>query len=173
VIGSCSTLPVILTSTGTGPVTISQVSLTGTGFTDSGLSLPYTLPAGQNTDLAITFCPTTGSGVTGSVAVVSNAPNSPALVSLSGTGQQPPHSVVLSWSASTSPGVAGYNVFRSKVSGGPYTQINTSLVAATSYTDNSGALQAGTSYYYVTTAVNSTGVQSGNSNQASATIPSN
>ena len=173
VIGSCSTLPVILAATGSGPVTISQVSVMGPGLTASGLSLPYSLSPGQNTDLSITFCPITGAGVTGSVSVVSNASNSPAVVSLSGTGQQPPRYVVLSWSASTSPGVTGYNVFRSNVSGGPYIQVNTSLVVATSYTDNSSALQAGTTYYYVTTAVNSTGIQSGYSNQAAATIPSN
>lgn len=45
------------------------------------------------------------------------------------------HNVVdLSWTASTSI-VAGYNMYRGKVSGGPYTKINTSLIAGTTYTD--------------------------------------
>ena len=56
-----------------------------------------------------------------------------------------------------------YNVYSSTTSGGPYTEITS--VTTLSYT-NTG-LTNGTTYYYVVTAVNSSG-QSGNSNQASA-----
>jgi hypothetical protein len=45
----------------------------------------------------------------------------------------------LSWVAATVPAggspIAGYNVYRSKVSGGPYSKINTSLVTAVTYVD--------------------------------------
>jgi hypothetical protein len=45
------------------------------------------------------------------------------------------HSVSLSWTASTST-VAGYNVYRSKVAGGPYTKINPAEVAGLAFTDS-------------------------------------
>jgi fibronectin type 3 domain-containing protein len=55
------------------------------------------------------------------------------------------------------------------VNGGPYTLINTSLVTGVSYTDT--AVQSGVTYFYVTTAVDSSGVESLDSNQVTAVIP--
>jgi fibronectin type 3 domain-containing protein len=78
------------------------------------------------------------------------------------------HSVSLSWSASTST-VSGYNVYRSTVSGGGYTKVNTSLVGGLTYTDST--VLALTTYYYVTTAVDSNNVESIFSNEVSAVIP--
>ena len=80
------------------------------------------------------------------------------------------HQVTLNWNASTTPSVT-YNVYRGRVSGGPYSQINPSAVTALSYVDTSVA--AGQAYYYVVTAVSSINVESGYSNQSMATIPSN
>jgi len=77
-------------------------------------------------------------------------------------------SVVLSWTASTSP-VVGYNAYRSTISGGQYTKLNSSLIATTSYTDQT--VQSGSTYYYVATAVDSQGNESSYSNQAVATVP--
>ncbi len=77
--------------------------------------------------------------------------------------------VALSWTASSSPGIAGYNAYRSTTSGGPYTKLNSSLISTTSYMDL--AVQDGYTYYYVTTAVNSQGQESAYSNQAVATVP--
>lgn len=77
--------------------------------------------------------------------------------------------VQLSWDASTSKGIIGYNVYRGPNSGGPYTQINPSLDPNLTYTDNN--VQPGQTYYYVTTAVNSDYSQSGYSNQTEAVIP--
>ncbi len=68
----------------------------------------------------------------------------------------------LTWSASS--GATSYNVKRSTNNGGPYTQV--SSPTSTSYTDSS--LTNGTTYYYVVSAVNSTG-ESANSAQASVT----
>jgi fibronectin type 3 domain-containing protein len=65
--------------------------------------------------------------------------------------------------------VVGYNVFRGSASGGPYSKINSALEASTAYTDN--AVAAGQTYYYVTTAVDGSGSESGYSNQALAVIP--
>jgi hypothetical protein len=78
-------------------------------------------------------------------------------------------SVSLTWTASTSL-VSGYNVYRGTQSGGPYTLLNSSLDTDTTYTD--ATVQTGQSYYYVATAVNSSGAESAYSNQAEATVPS-
>jgi hypothetical protein len=78
------------------------------------------------------------------------------------------HAVQLRWNASTSV-VGGYNVYRGTTSGGPYSKLNTSLVNALTYTDS--GLAPSTTYYYVTTAVSSEGIESNDSNQASVQIP--
>jgi hypothetical protein len=86
------------------------------------------------------------------------------------TGLIAPHTVTLTWSASTSSNVIGYNVYRGTQSGGPYTKLTTaSLVSGTSYTDTT--VLAGQTYYYVTTAVNNSNVESAYSNQAQAVVP--
>ncbi len=81
------------------------------------------------------------------------------------------HSVALTWIASSTPTVTGYNVYRSTVSGTAYAKINSSLVLAPliSYTD--ATVLNSTTYYYVTTSVDASGVESAFSNEASAAIP--
>jgi ABC-type oligopeptide transport system substrate-binding subunit len=88
-------------------------------------------------------------------------------INFTGTVQQA-HSVALSWNASTS-AVIGYNVYRSTLSGTGYTRMNSALLAVLAYTDTT--VQSGTTYYYVTTAVDSTGIESAYSNEAKAIIP--
>ena len=78
------------------------------------------------------------------------------------------HTVTLTWQAG-SPNTAGYNVYRGTVSGGPYARINMALQAATSYVDNT--VQAGNTYFYAVTSVDSNGMESAFSNQVTAVIP--
>jgi len=66
------------------------------------------------------------------------------------------HQVNLAWTASTD-GVDGYNVLRSQVSGGPYTQVNTALVATTAFSDNGPFSNLGP-YFYVAASVKGTAV---------------
>jgi hypothetical protein len=80
------------------------------------------------------------------------------------------HYVTLNWTASTSSNVTGYNIYRATVSGGPYTKLTATPVSATTYTDT--AVQAGQTYYYVATAVDSSSNESTYSNEAQAVIPS-
>jgi fibronectin type 3 domain-containing protein len=88
---------------------------------------------------------------------------------LTGNGAAPPqHSVNLSWNETST--VVGYNVYRGSQSGGPYTKINSALDASTTYSD--GSVQAGQIYYYVTSAVDSSGAESGYSSQIQASVPS-
>ncbi|MGB2635563.1 MAG: putative Ig domain-containing protein [Candidatus Acidiferrum sp.] len=79
------------------------------------------------------------------------------------------HSVTLNWTASPSSGVTGYNVYRSTVNGSGYAKINPSPVAGLTYTD--GTVAASQTYYYVTTAVDAAGDESGYSEVFQAVIP--
>lgn len=160
---------VSLKNTGNSNVTISAISVTGAGFSDSGVNAGLILTPNQSATLNVTFAPTTGGTVTGSVTIASNASNSPQTIALSGTGTTA-HSVGLSWSASSSSDVAGYNVYRGTVSG-TYSKINSSPLSNTSYTDASVQSGQDITYYYVVTAVDSSGAESTDSNQATATVP--
>jgi cephalosporin-C deacetylase-like acetyl esterase len=134
----------------------------------SGISLPATIPAGQSASFTVTFTPTASGTASASLSFSSNASNSPAVQSLTGTGTAATqHTVDLSWTASAD--AVGYNLYRGQVSGGPYTMINTALDGTTSYIDST--VVSGQTYYYVATAVNSESQESGYSNQATAVIP--
>ena len=160
---------VTITNTGNANITISQISVSGTGYSLTGGSTPVTLTPSQNLILVAQFSPLAAGSVSGSISIVSNASGSPASVTLSGTGVAPvQHSVTLSWNGSTSV-VSGYNVYRSTVSGSSYVKINTSLDSGLGFTDTT--VQSGTTYYYVTTAVDASNNESAFSNEVPAVIP--
>src|SRR5262249_13165594 len=148
-LGSYSTKSVVLNNTSTTSITISQANVAGREFGITGLSLPLTLAAGQNSTFSVVFDPRSAGAVAGSVSLVSTATNSPTAEARSGAAI---HVVDLSWLASTST-VAGYNVYRGTVSGGPFTKLNSSLITGTTYVDLT--VQAGQTYYYHATAVDS------------------
>ena len=79
------------------------------------------------------------------------------------------HSVSVTWNASTTSGLAGYNVYRGTVSGGPYSRITSTPTTALQFTDN--AVAAGQTYFYVVTAVSGSGVESVTSNEMKVTVP--
>jgi Abnormal spindle-like microcephaly-assoc'd, ASPM-SPD-2-Hydin/Protein of unknown function (DUF1573) len=165
------TQEVTLTNTGNSSLTISGATISGTGLTATGVSNNTTLGAGQTAVLVADFTPKAAGSVTGSIKITSSASNSASItVPVTGTGvSAAAHVVTLNWQASTTSGVIGYYVFRSTVSGGPYTQLAGSVISGTSYSDSN--VTAGTEYYYVVTAVNSNGSQSSYSNQVTATVP--
>ncbi len=125
IVGTNAQLQGTLTASGAS-VTVTSDTLTGAAFALSGLpSYPIVIPAGQNVQYTVTFTPSATGAASGSLSFTSNASNSPAVESLTGTGTPPPqHSVNLSWTASNSQGVTGYNVYRGGTSGGPYSKIN-------------------------------------------------
>jgi len=160
-----------LKNTGNVSITLSKVTVTGSGFGVTNLASGLALSPQQQASFQVSFDPASAGAVTGSLSVTGNGLSAPLSMSLTGTGQAATsnsHSVALSWGASTS-SVAGYYVFRGSVSGGPYSQVNPSTVTSLGYTDSS--VSAGATYYYVVTSVDSSGVQSVYSNQVSATIP--
>jgi len=169
-VSSNSARSVTLTNAGNSSVTISNVTVAGAGFNASGVSSGLILAPGQTASLTATFAPSGAGSVTGKVSVASNATNSPDSISLSGTGVAASvnHSVSLSWSPSTST-VVGYNTYSAAQSGGPYTKLTGAPVAATSYTDS--AVQAGQTYYFVITSVDSSNQESAFSSEVSALVP--
>ena len=85
------------------------------------------------------------------------------------TARVTPSSVTLSWTASRSLKVTGYNVYRATRTGGPYTKVNSSQVSSLTYVDSSGS--SGQSYFYVAIAVDGSGNESAYSTEATATVP--
>jgi len=67
-------------------MTISSVGASGAGYSASGVNGNTTLTPGQTATLNVAFAPTAAGNASGSVSVSSNATNSPATISLSGSG---------------------------------------------------------------------------------------
>ncbi|MHB1023877.1 MAG: choice-of-anchor D domain-containing protein [Acidobacteriaceae bacterium] len=172
-VGSTGTQSVTLSSTGTAAVQVYSATLSGSAFSLTAPTFPVTLNPGQQLTLQVVFQPTSSGAVTGALAITSNSSGSTtANVALSGTGvSTTTHSVNLTWSAPTSTPdpIAGYNVYRSTVSGSNYQLLNASLLTQLSFTDSN--VQSATTYYYVVRSVDSTGLESTNSSQFSAAIP--
>jgi len=122
-----------------------------------------------------------GTGSAGSVTVVNGAINGSlgamsAVVFISSTVDLQPTTVPaglqvtgegdgfvnLSWS--TVNGSAGYDVYRSRLSGGGYEKVNGAPLAGTSFNDT--GLRNAATYYYVVTSLDSAGNESGFSNEA-------
>lgn len=171
-VNTTATQSVLITSTGTSALTISSGTVTGTGFSVSGLAFPTTLNPGQTAVLNIAFAPTAAASDTGTLTLVSNAASGgTATIALSGTGQAAAYSVDLNWSApsSSSDPVAGYKIYRSSNGGSTYQLLNSSVDSATTYTDTT--VTSGASYAYYVASVDSLGNQSAPSNTWTATIP--
>jgi fibronectin type 3 domain-containing protein len=119
--------------------------------------------------LNVTFAPSAPGTLNGSVTLTSNATNPEVTISLLGTAVQPvSHSVTVDLTPNAS-NVSGYNVYRSSMSNGPYTKLNSPLVTSTTFTDST--VLANQTYFYVGTSVDSSGNETVYSGQVSATIP--
>jgi hypothetical protein len=89
-VGSTSTLPVVLTNTGLGNLTVTLISNSGTNPTDfshtsncGGVSIA---PNGTCT-IQVTFTPSATGTFSATLNITDNAPGSPQSIALSGTGQ--------------------------------------------------------------------------------------
>ena len=85
-VGASASVPVTLSNTGTAAVSITAHSITGTGFTLTGWTAPASLNPGQTTSFTVTFAPTSATAASGSVSITSNAPGSPLIINLTGSG---------------------------------------------------------------------------------------
>jgi fibronectin type 3 domain-containing protein len=143
-------------TTSGGPYT--QVAApTGTSYMDTGLT--------NGTKYFYVVSALNSAGESANSTAANATPSAPATPPATPTNLQATAGntqVSLAWTAST--GATSYNLKRSATTGGPYTNITSPT--ATNFTDT--GLTNGTKYFYVVSAVNSSG-ESANSTEASAT----
>jgi subtilisin family serine protease len=91
-----------------------------------------------------------------------------SILAASSTDAQPGwNQVVLSWQPANLSTLAGYHVYRSNTSGGPYTRLNASIVTGTRYTDTT--VTNNHTYYYKVNAVNTDLSERDYTNEVAAT----
>lgn len=164
VVGTSGTASGTLSASG-GSVTVTAATTSSSAFVIGGITLPVTIAAGQSVPFAVTFSPQ-ASGTTGAtLTFASNAQPSSTTESLTGSGTAAPtHTVNLSWAASTSANISGYNVYRAPYATacGTFQKLNSQLNTGTLYTDPT--VTDGASYCYAATTVNSSNRESAYSN---------
>jgi Abnormal spindle-like microcephaly-assoc'd, ASPM-SPD-2-Hydin len=165
-VGTTAKRTVELSASG-GSVIISSVSSSSSQFTVLDTPLPLTVPVGKDVSLNVAFTPQASGNPSATLSFASDASDSPTSSAVIGTGT--PAFVSLSWIASSSPEVTGYNIYRRTSSTGSYIRINSKLDPNTSYTD--ATVIHGTTYYYATTAVNSNGKESEYSSGLEVVVP--
>jgi hypothetical protein len=164
VVGTSGTASGSLTASGAN-VTVTAAGTNNAAFTLTGLSLPLTIAAGTSVPFTVTFDPEATGAASATLTFTTDAQTSTTTASATGTGTAAPtHTVSLSWTASTSSNVSGYNIYRAAYSGscGSFAKLNSLLNTSTLYSDT--LVQDGSSYCYATTAVNSSNEESGYSN---------
>ena len=146
------------TSAGGEGTTAYETGVTGTSFSDTGLS------PGSTYYYFVTAVNGAGesghSSETSATTVGSQVPTAPGNLVATASGT----TIGLSWSAAT--GATSYNVYRGTSAGGEGTTAYETGVTGTSFSDT--GLSPGSTYYYFVTAVNAAG-ESGHSSETSAT----
>ncbi len=84
--GTPQTQSVILANTGGSSLNVTQLTVTGSGFSTSGLVLPMTLAAGEGASFSVVFGPQTTGAVTGNLAFDNDASATPLNIAVTGTG---------------------------------------------------------------------------------------
>jgi Abnormal spindle-like microcephaly-assoc'd, ASPM-SPD-2-Hydin len=165
VAGTSATASGTLSASGAN-VTVTAASSSNSRFAISGLSLPVIIPAGQSAPFTITYSPLVAGADSATLTFTSTAQTATTTDTATGTATPAPvHSVALSWIASTSANISGYNIYRAVYvsSCGGFSKINgATLNTGTTYADS--VVTNGTNYCYATTAVDSTNVESAYSN---------
>ena len=144
-----------------GPYTTIAPGVTATSFNDStaanGVTYFYVVSAenaaGESADSS-------------QVSATPQAPTAPLAPTGLTTRANGKKKINLNWTQSPSANVTENKIYRSTLNGGPYSLVAT--IAATTSFNNIGLI-SGTTYYYVVTAVNGSGLESPASNQSSAT----
>ena len=166
-VGTEKSLTVTLTA-GNARVGVRSADWGGPGFSIAGVVFPLTVQAGQSAHFTVTFAPKTAGQVSGNIKFVSSAENSPKAV-LNGNGTTTAaHRVTLAWQAPAT-SVVGYHVYRGVAAQGPFTRLTNSPHSQATFTDAS--VVGGTTYFYMTTAVNNKGSESKHSNRVQVSIP--
>ncbi len=147
-VGGTGTGSVTLTSSGAAPVVVSAGSVSGTGYTISGVSFPLTLSPGQTATVTVSFAPTAAGLISGSMALTSNSSTgTTSTISLSGTGQPVVSSFTGTSTSMTGAGTDTCTVTLNAAAGtgGQVVNVssnNTAVVVPTSVTVAAGATSA-------------------------------
>ncbi|MGA7337567.1 MAG: choice-of-anchor D domain-containing protein [Candidatus Sulfotelmatobacter sp.] len=88
-VGTSQTQTETLKNIGGDSLTISQATVSGAGFSYSGLSLPLTLAANQSTTFGVVFAPTAAGASGGSVSLTISGSSTTLDIALSGAGVAP------------------------------------------------------------------------------------
>jgi phosphatidylethanolamine-binding protein (PEBP) family uncharacterized protein len=164
---------VTLTNSGNSTLTVSSIAVFGTNASDftENNTCGTSVAAGGTCTIVVLFTPSALGARAAVLSVSDNATGSPQSVTLSGAATSG-HNVALTWTASPTAGILGYNIYRGTISGGESTTpINANPVSGAAFTDD--VVTAGAEYFYVVTSVTSDGVtQSAASPEASAAVPS-
>jgi hypothetical protein len=164
--GSTSTQAISLTNVGTRDLTISGISVARPEFSVSGATAVRLTP-GQCVSLEVSFAPKSAGPQSTQLTVASAEGSSLAVIPVTGSGAASSRNAVkLNWEGSPVT-VAGYVVYRSSDSSGPYTRVSHAM--APEYIDT--GLAAGHTYYYVVTSLDADEVESEYSPPMSATVP--
>lgn len=168
VVGDSGKKELVLMNSGNRELRISAISALGAGFSVSGTTA-VNLNPGQNFSVDVTFAPKSAGRQTGSLTVSSAEDGSLLTIPLTARGAAPSRSAVkLNWEESPAM-VAGYVVYRSADSSGPYTRVSSGAVPSAQYIDT--GLAAGHTYFYVVTSLDSEQLESEYSTPIVATVP--
>jgi hypothetical protein len=85
VVGTPGSQTITATNNATTTVAISQITVTGEGFSTQGLALPANLAPGASQSFVVAFAATTAGNATGSLAIMTSASANPVMVPLSAT----------------------------------------------------------------------------------------
>jgi fibronectin type 3 domain-containing protein len=145
-------------SGGTGKTLLSET--TGVTHTDNGA---------PNTTYYYDLAAVNGAGIEGPLSneVVVVTGNAPPAAPVGVTATAIATDVVLDWSDNTESDLAGYQLYRRTGSSGPFSQIG-SILTTSMFTDPD--LIQGTTYSYVVTALDASGLESAQSAVVSATV---
>lgn len=168
-VGASATLTLDVANSGSAAVSISNVQLTGNGFSwaAGAPTLPLAIAADKSVSWSVAFAPQASGAQSGSLSIASNASDSSLNIGLAGSGAAH-HAVALTWAPSAS-SVNGYNVYRGDGQAGTFARITTAPIANTNFSDST--VLAGQTYHYAVTAVDAQGAESSFSNQVTVTIP--
>ncbi len=181
VVTSSASAPVTvsLINSGSMSYSISAISVGGTNSADFAItgtgncSTSTVLAPLQSCPLQVTYTPSGTSTESAYIQITDNATGSPRKLTLGGSGITSAHFMALTWTASASPSVVGYNVYRGSQSGGPFTLLTPTPISGTSYNDSAVTHLA--TYFYVVTSVGTnppySPTESLNSSVVTGTIP--
>jgi Abnormal spindle-like microcephaly-assoc'd, ASPM-SPD-2-Hydin len=91
-VGATSTQTAVIKNDGTSTVTVSSITVSGTGFTIQTPTIPFSLGPGQTQSISATFAPVVAGSETGNVVVTGTLPpqnftsNTPSTVNIALTG---------------------------------------------------------------------------------------